>query len=114
MSAWRFLLDENVDPDVAAHLENEEVVAEHVRDALAEGAGDETDVLPYAREHGLIVVTSDVTDFGDISIEDHAGLILLYDDTMPAYSVASALVALVDAYPERDAFRGIEALDAWT
>ena len=46
-----------------------------------------------------------MTDFGDIPIEDHGGLILLYDDTMPAYRVAAALVALVDAYPERDAFR---------
>ena len=46
MSAWRFLLDENVGPNVAAHLENEEVVADHVRDALAEGSGDETEVLP--------------------------------------------------------------------
>ncbi|PSP49617.1 hypothetical protein BRC75_03135 [Halobacteriales archaeon QH_7_69_31] len=62
----------------------------------------------------MIVVTSDVTDFGDISIEDHAGLILVYDDTMPAYRVASALVELVDAYPDRDAFPGVEALDAWT
>ena len=44
MTAWRFLLDENVDPKVAAHLENEEVVAEHVRDALEEGADDKTDV----------------------------------------------------------------------
>ena len=114
MSTWRFLPDENVDPKVAAHLENDEVVAEHVRDALAEGAGDETDVLPYAREHGLIVVTSDVTDFGDIPIENNAGLILLYDDTMPAYSVATALIALVETYPDRDAFPGVEALDAWT
>lgn len=114
MSAWRFLLDENVDPKVSAHLESEEVVAEHVRDALADGADDETDVLPYAHEHGLVVVTSDVTDFGDLPIEDQTGLILLSDDTMPAYGVAAALIALVDAYPERGAFRGIEALDAWT
>jgi len=41
MAAWRFLQDDNVDPKVAAHLENEEVVAEYVRDALAEGADDE-------------------------------------------------------------------------
>ena len=117
MAAWRFLLDENVDPKVAAHLENEEAVAEHVRDALAEGADDETDVLPYAREHGLIVVTSDVTDFGDIPIEDHAGLTLLYDDTMPAYRVAAALIALVDAYPETGRVsgnRGTRRLDVTT
>ena len=48
MAAWRVLLDGNVDPKVAAHLEDEEVVAEHFRDALTEGADDETDVLSYA------------------------------------------------------------------
>ena len=60
------------------------------------------------------MVTSDVTDFGDIPLEDHAGLILLYDDTMPAYRVASALIDLIEAYPDRDAFPGVEELDAWT
>ena len=39
---------------------------------------------------------------------------LLYDDTMPAYRVASALIALVEAYPDRHAFPGVEDLDAWT
>ena len=114
MSAWRFLLDENVDPKVVSYLEKEGLAAQHVQNALGAGADDESDVLPYACEHGLIVVTSDVTDFGDLPAEDHVGIVLLYDDTMPAYRVAAALIALIDAYPERDALRGIEALDAWT
>ena len=58
----------------------------------------EADILPYAREHDLVVVTSDVTDFGARSSEAHAGVVLLYDDTMPAYRVASALIAMVDTY----------------
>ena len=86
---------------------------EHVRNALWQGADDEEDVLPYAREHDLIIVTSDVKDFGDQQANAHAGIVLLYDDTMPAYRVASALLAMVDAYPSRDEFTGREELDPW-
>ena len=113
MSAWRFLLDENVDPKTATYLQKEGLHAEHVRDALEQGADDEADVLPYAREHDLIVVTSDVKDFGDLPSSAHVGIVLLFDDTMPAYRVASALIAMVDTYPSRDAFAGREALDSW-
>ncbi|MFB6210262.1 MAG: hypothetical protein ABEI76_01860 [Halobacteriales archaeon] len=85
MFEWRFLLDENIDPKI----------------------------LPYLREHDLVLATSDVTDFGALSNEIHACLILLYDDTMAAYRVASALIAMVDAYPDRDVFAGREELDSW-
>lgn len=113
MAEWQFFLDENIDPKVATYLDKEELYAEHVRDVLGQGADDEADVLPYAREHDLIVVTSDVKDFGDLPNGAHTGVILLYDDTMPAYRVASALITLVDAYPGRDEFTGREELDAW-
>ncbi|WP_158056560.1 DUF5615 family PIN-like protein [Halorussus halophilus] len=113
MSEWRFLLDENIDPKTATYLQKEEVHAEHVRDTLWQGADDEDDVLPYAKKHDLVVVTSDVKDFGDLPAAAHAGIVLLYDDTMPAYQVASALIAMVDAYPSRDAFAGREELDPW-
>jgi len=87
MSTWRFLLDENIDPKVATYLDKEDLFAVHVRDTVGQGADDEEDVLPYAREHDLIIVTSDVKDFGALSSKLHAGIILLYDDTMPAYRV---------------------------
>ncbi|PSQ57685.1 hypothetical protein BRD22_01065 [Halobacteriales archaeon SW_8_68_21] len=113
MGGWRFLLDENVDPKTTTYLERADIDAEHVRDALWQGAADEADVLPYAREHDRIVVTSDVSDFGDLPADAHAGVVLLYDDTMPAYRVASGLITMVDAYPDRDVFGGREELDAW-
>ena len=113
MTEWRLLLDENIDPKVATYLDKEDLFAVHVRDTLGQGADDEDDVLPYARDHDLIVVTSDVTDFGDLPSEDHTGVVILYDDTMPAYRVASALITMVDTYPSRDAFAGREELDAW-
>lgn len=113
MSEWRFLLDENIDPKVVTYLEKEELYAEHVRDALGQGADDESDVLPHARKDDLIVVTSDVADFGPLSNSAHAGIILLHDDTMPGYRIASALLTLVDAYPSRAGFAGRETLDEW-
>jgi predicted nuclease of predicted toxin-antitoxin system len=113
MAAWRFLLDENIDPKVATYLDKADLVAEHVRDVLGQGAADGDDILPYAREYDRIIVTSDVNDFGALPTEAHAGIILLYDDTMPAYRVASALITMVDAYPSRDEFAGREELDPW-
>lgn len=113
MAAWQFLLDENIDPKVAMYLDKADLSAVHVRDVLGQGADDEADVLPYAREHDYIIVTSDVKDFGGLPPAAHTGIILLYDDTMPAYRVASALITMVDAYPNRDAFPGREELDAW-
>ena len=113
MSGWRFLLDENIDPKTATYLEKEGIYAEHVRGALWQGADDEADVLPYARDHERIIVTSDVKDFVGLSPEAHAGLVLLYDDTMPAYQVAAGLITMTDAYQSRDSFGGREELDPW-
>jgi hypothetical protein len=114
MTGWRFLLDENIDPKTATYLQKEGIHAEHVRDALWQGADDEADVLPYALEHELIVVTSDVKDFGRLPPEVHAGVVLLYDDTMPAYQVAASLITIADAYGDRDSFGGREELDPWS
>jgi predicted nuclease of predicted toxin-antitoxin system len=46
MAAWRFLLDENIDPKVATYLDKADLVAEHVRDVLGQGAADGDDILP--------------------------------------------------------------------
>ena len=113
MREWRFLLDENIDPKTAAYLEKEGIHAEHVRDALWQGADDEADILPYAREHELIIVTSDVKDFGGLPSDVHSGLVLLYDDTTPAYQVAAGLITMTDAYQDRNLFGGREELDPW-
>jgi len=114
MSGWRFLLDENVDPKTATYLETEGVDVEHVRDVLGQGADDQDDVLPYAREHDRIIVTSDLGDFRDMDPATHAGVVILFDDTMSAHRIASALLKMVETYPNRAAFPGRERLDSWT
>lgn len=113
MGNWRFLLDENVDPSVATYLERTDLFAIPVRDAIGTGA-DDGDIVPYAIERDLIVVTSDVSDFGDASVRRDVDVVLLHDDALPAHRIAAGLVALAETYPGRDAFPGIETLDAWT
>jgi predicted nuclease of predicted toxin-antitoxin system len=113
MGDWRFFLDENVDPKTATYLQKEGLDTEHVRDSLYLGADDQADILPYVRETDRILVTSDVTDFVGLAPADHAGLVLLCDDSLPAYDVASALISMTDAYGDRSAFSGREELDAW-
>ena len=43
---------------------------EEVADELEPGSDDHSDVLPYARREGLIVVTKDVSDFGAYPARD--------------------------------------------
>lgn len=110
---WGFLVDENLDPQIAHYLENEGVRAEHVLDALFEGADDRDDLLPYARAEDLVVVTNDVTDFSRVPDHEHEGVVIVYDGALPAFDVAAGLLAMMDAYPDRDALRGYEVLDDW-
>lgn len=110
---WGFLVDECVDPAVAVELESDQIKTEAVRDALWLGADDVEDVLPYAREQDLIVVTSDVSDYGGLEDSDHEGIIVIYDNELRADQIVAGLRTIIDHYPSRDELRGYEKLDAW-
>ena len=60
-----------------------------------------------------MIVTSDVKDFGGLPSDVHSGIVLLYDNTMPAYLVAAGLITMTDAYQNRDSFGGRDELDPW-
>jgi len=111
---WRFLLDENIGRAVAQELAQRGYHAELVVDVLAPGVGDYTDVLPHAREHDLVVVTKDYSDFSSLSASEHEGLILVANHAHPPIDLAVGIDTLVDAYPSRDSFRGQqEFIDDW-
>ena len=59
-----------------------------------------------------MIVTSDVKDFASIP-NFQVKIILLHDDTMPAYQITSALISLIETYPGPDAFPEKEILDDW-
>jgi predicted nuclease of predicted toxin-antitoxin system len=115
IGTWRFLVDENLRPEIASELEARGFRAEHVLDALYEGADDTVDVLPYCRETDAILLTNGFTDFNDATLapEDHAGVIIVYDKGRPATEIADAVGRIVDAYGERDALRAFENADDW-
>jgi hypothetical protein len=109
-SEWEFLLDENVGRSVAEELTRRSYHAELVVDVLDPGVADYTDIVPYAREHDLVVVTKDYSDFSALSPDEHEGIVLVARHIhTPAETAAG-----VDAYPSREAFRGRqEFLDDW-
>jgi predicted nuclease of predicted toxin-antitoxin system len=112
MGDWHFLIDENLEPQIAVSLEKRGIAAEHVRDALRRGATD-SEVLQYARSQDALVVTLDKKDFARISYGDHEGILVLRDERVSAYETARAIGNLVDAYPDRDSLRHREPLDDW-
>lgn len=109
---WAFLLDENVDPDVARVLREEGFRTEHVQDILSKGADDHADILPLAREEDLILLTSDVSDFGAVAPGNHSGLMLVYDQRTPPHEVGEGILGIVAPYGSRVRFES-EALDDW-
>lgn len=111
-SEWAFLLDENIGRTVQQTLADRGYPVDHVVDVLTPGADDLPDVLPYARENDLVVVTKDYSDFS--AIEDHEGILLIVDHAYPPHTVVDAIEEIIDTYPSRDAFRSQqEYLDRW-
>jgi hypothetical protein len=113
-SDWRFLCDENVGRVVAQQLTQRGYHADLVVDVLEPGVTDDSDVLPYAREHDLVVVTKDCSDFAALSPAEHEGLILVGNHQHAPVDLAAAIDVLVEAYPSRKSFRGQqEFIDDW-
>lgn len=107
----RFLIDENLEPQIAEYLRKESISADHVRDELRAGADDGTEILPYLREHDRVVVTNDVQDFSGLADDEHEGIVLLYDGERTAFEVATGILDIVEAYGDRELLRGYEILD---
>jgi len=113
-SDWGFFLDENVGREVTHQLSQRGYHAALVIDVLEPGVSDHSEILPHAREHNLVVVTKDCSDFSALSPSEHEGLILVANHAHSPVDLAAAIDTLVDAYPSRRAFRGqTEFIDDW-
>lgn len=110
---WAFLIDVNLEQQTAAYLSNEGIRGEHVSTALSPSADDFEDILPYARTEDLIIVTNNILDFKPLPDDEHAGIVIVYDNRLSAFQIATGLFRIMTAYQTRDAFPGKEALDDW-
>lgn len=113
---WRFLLDENLDPDIVDGVRGFGIDAEWVPDVLSYGADDFEEILPYCREARAVLVTNNVRDFNatDIAPDDHAGIVIVHDKERPPEDIAAELHRITVAYPSREAFHGFESADDWS
>lgn len=100
---WYFLVDENLEPLVVELLEAENYRADRIGDdALFQGAQDETDVMPYARERGAVIVTNDWHDFSEYSVSKHDGVLIVFDVEASAWDIATWTMAATRQFGHPD------------
>lgn len=115
-SEWRFLVDENIDPDIVDEVRRHGLGAEWVPDVLSYGADDFDEILPYCRETRMVLVTNNVRDFNetDLANEEHAGIVIVHDKERPPVDIAAELQRITAAYGSHEAFQGFESADNWS
>lgn len=90
--AYRIFVDENIDPNAVDLLRDRGHDAVHVSEALGKGT-DDTRILEYAREEGLILLTN-VTDV--LKPDHREEITVLY---CPANTMrGDEIVALIDEF----------------
>lgn len=112
--SWSFLIDENLEPEVARILRKSGFDAEHVQEDVGKGTED-IDILARAQQENQIIVTNDIEDFKPILSSGAAGrdhLVILHHGDASAFQIAEALRNMAEAYDNRTAFGG-EILDDW-
>jgi len=111
---WAFLVDSNLEPEVAQILRKEGYRAEYSDYILAPDADDETDILPYVRDEELVVITADLKDFPRFDESRHEGVFFLNKQRTSAYKIANAVLNIIDAYGSPGHMNGKkENLDQW-
>ncbi len=115
-STRRFLIDENLSPDIVRELDRVGIEAGHLLDVLGAGADDFEEILPHCRQTDTILVTNNVRDFNPtmLSQDQHAGIGIVHNKHRPASEIAGELKRIVGAYSDPAALRGFENADDWT
>ena len=111
---WAFFIDANLEPKVAEILRSEGYRAEFSDYTLGPDADDEADILPYAKQEELIIVTADVKNFAPLDDSHHEGVFLLNNQRESAYAVAQAIIHLIEQVESPDNLKNKTlALDPW-
>lgn len=94
---WGVLIDEQLDPQIAAKLREMGIEAEHGQETIGKGADDHGDIVPYAMTNDLIIVTHNLQDFADVARTDPVKLAELHTPRRPPYETARAIRSMIDA-----------------
>lgn len=96
---YRILVDENLDPRTARHLDERGHDAVHVATALEKGTADPP-IARHVRQNDMGLLTNDA-DF--LRAERREGVRLLYvpDSAMPAHRIATLVDELAAMIPDQ-------------
>lgn len=113
--SFRFLLDEQVDPQVGKHLERERHDAAHVRATEELGAGsDDADVAAHAARVDQHVLTND-DDFYEHLSSALPTVFFYPDQRLQPHEIAAIVGEIERQYPDGD-FEGrrvVFVVDGW-
>lgn len=112
-SEWYILVDEDIERRVVDFLEQENVRADHVTDVLFQGADDEDDVMPYARDHEAVLVTANWRDFTRFDPDCHYGCFIEFGHDETAMEITKAILTAIEQYEDPANFHGWDKLEYW-
>lgn len=101
LRAAAFLADENIHPDVAAHLSATGCDVRHIVSSGLIGASD-VDVMRLSVAENRVILTHD-SDFGRLAIAEHepyVGIIYLRPGHLSPEFTTASLAALITLHPE--------------
>jgi len=93
----KFLIDENLSPDVVRFFADRGVFAQHVAHIGLVGATDAT-VWQYAFDHDQTVVTVNGADYAELarSSDLHAGLVIILEGGLSRAAQCELLLSVLD------------------
>jgi hypothetical protein len=112
-SEWYILVDEDIEPRVVEFLEKEGIRADRVPDVLFQGADDEADVMPYARNHNAVLVTANWRDFTRFDPDRHYGCLIEFGQDESAMEITKAVLTAIEHYSNPDNLDGWDKLEYW-
>lgn len=104
----QFLLDENMEQELAERLIDRGYRVAHVQDLPELGKGaDDTSIVEFSRRQEWVIVTYDPDFVKDYDEADYFGAIYFEDDDLTETEVSDILDAMGQKYPH-EAFAGLE------
>lgn len=112
-SEWYILVDEDIGRRVVDFLEQEGIRADYVPDVLFQGADDEDDVMPYARENDAVLVTANWRDFTRFEPDRHDGCLVEFGHDETPMEITKAILAAIEHYDDPEKLAGWDKMEYW-
>lgn len=101
--AVKFLLDENMEPQVGHRLDAYGHPVESIEDVPALGLGaTDTEIVTYSKENERVILTYDDDFLTDHGPSDYHCVIYFANESLSATQVSDIVHKMTEAYPESE------------